>query len=486
MKTHFLMPLFYAFGGAALLVVFAFVNLISTRTNITPNLLIIPVLIGLLGGFLLGSTKKKWLEKSDALNKSAAELQKNLEEVEASKVLTTNLMRMVENIPLPVYLKDQNHRYLLANGQYEALTGETWPNIQGKTDFDLFPQPVAELFREQDLEIITQKTGKTFEETVPLPGGIITFETFKFPLVNDEGEIYAVGGICTDITNLKAAEDSLNSQQERLNVVLGCINEGVIVTDCDRRILMFNHRAEELTEHPSDLAKESLLEKIYQPKDLVTGQDVSFWREQDGKRVPVQHEEMDVVLRTQMGRAQPVTQKTVILLDRFGQNMGLLILFRLPSQSEKACEETVGREIKASETTEKNLSSTHQQSINIMVMDDDPLVRRTCALMLATQGYETIQAEDGNEAITLYKSLLGTTNPIQAIIMDLTVPGAMGGMEATAKILELDPNARIMVASGYSNDPILANYSDYGFLARVEKPFAVQKLIQSVEDLLIL
>ena len=126
---------------------------------------------------------------------------------------------------------------------------------------------------------------------------------------------------------------------------------------------------------------------------------------------------------------------------------------------------------------------SHQKN-TILTIEDDQLVRKTCALMLGTKGYETIQAKDGEEAINLFRQMQSSDNPISAVIMDLTVPGGMGGLEATAKILEIDPDARIMVASGYSNDPILANFQEYGFVARVEKPFAVQKLIQTVVDVL--
>ncbi len=489
MKKDSLLPLFYSLGGAALLVVFAVTNLTLTSNQVTPKLLIIPIIIGLLSGYLLGSSKKKWLEKTRALNESAEDLKNNLEKVEAQKILTENLMRMVNSIPLPVYLKDSDHRYLLANGQYEALTGKSWEEIKGKTDFDIFAHPIAELFREQDQEVVAHKVGKTFEETVPLKDGILSFETFKFPLVNDDGHIYAVGGICTDITNLKKVEDSLNSQQERLDVVLRCISEAVIVTDCDRRILMFNRKAAELTEHNADLAHDSLLEQVYSPNDPHTGNDISFWREKDGKRVPVEYQETEVILRTRKGRAQPVLQKTMILLDRFGQNMGLLVLFRSVTQEKLSPLEILdseARQTAQSHALRSDQASTDNpdQPVKIMVMDDDPLVRKTCALMLGTKGYETLHAQDGNEAIAIYRSLLNTPNPVNAVIMDLTVPGAMGGLEATSKILELDPDARIMVASGYSNDPVLANFEDYGFLARVEKPFAVNKLIQSVQNIL--
>lgn len=489
MKKLLWMPVLYALGGATLLLVLAAVNMKSTGTKVQLVMMIIPGFFGLLSGFLLGKTRRSWLDKSKELDRSARELEKNLETVMAQQVETKNLLRMVNSIPLPVYLKDKDHHYLLANGQYEALSGFKWEDIKGKTDYDIFPEPIADLFREQDLEVVTHQKGKTFEETVPLKDGIITFETFKFPLVDDEGNIYAVGGVCTDITSLKEAEDSLKSQKERLDVVLHQMEEAVIATDCDSRVVMFNKKAAELTENDSAMAIGEMLENLYMPKDTVSGGDIKFWSEIDGKREPRDQEDKEVILRTRTGRAQPVRQKTVVLLDRFGQNMGLLIMFRSTIGTEHPARglshlESEDQPAMGQLNDDDLTPSSLNQPIKIMVMDDDRLVRKTCALMLGTKGYETVQARDGEEAISLFRQMHSSDSPISAVIMDLTVPGGMGGLEATAKILEIDPDARIMVASGYSNDPILANFQEYGFVARVEKPFAVQKLIQTVADVL--
>ena len=66
--------------------------------------------------------------------------------------------------------------------------------------------------------------------------------------------------------------------------------------------------------------------------------------------------------------------------------------------------------------------------------------------------------------------------------MDLTIPGGMGGQEAAGKLLQLDPEARIIVASGYSNDPVMANYSEYGFCSAIAKPFDLAELSKAIES----
>ncbi len=70
------------------------------------------------------------------------------------------------------------------------------------------------------------------------------------------------------------------------------------------------------------------------------------------------------------------------------------------------------------------------------------------------------------------------------MIVDLTVPGGMGGKELTEALLEADPNARIIVTSGYSTDPVLANYSDYGFRGRIAKPFQMKELREEISRVL--
>lgn len=107
----------------------------------------------------------------------------------------------------------------------------------------------------------------------------------------------------------------------------------------------------------------------------------------------------------------------------------------------------------------------------IMIMDDDEMVRSVAETMLRYFGYEVIQARDGEEAIVFYREALESGTPIDLTIMDLTVPGGMGGQEAVREIHKIDPQAKVIVSSGYSNDPIMANYRDHGFLAAIVKPF---------------
>ena len=74
--------------------------------------------------------------------------------------------------------------------------------------------------------------------------------------------------------------------------------------------------------------------------------------------------------------------------------------------------------------------------------------------------------------------------PFAAVILDLTIPGGMGGKEAAARILEIDPDAALIVSSGYSSDPILANFRQYGFSGVVPKPFDAEGLASELKRLI--
>ena len=109
-------------------------------------------------------------------------------------------------------------------------------------------------------------------------------------------------------------------------------------------------------------------------------------------------------------------------------------------------------------------------------MDDDEIIQSTVGRMLESLGYEVRGVFDGVEAITAYNVSLEAGAPYDVVIMDLTVPGSMGGKEAVSRLRKLHAEARVIVSSGYSNDPVMAHYKDYGFDAKVEKPVDLGEL----------
>lgn len=116
----------------------------------------------------------------------------------------------------------------------------------------------------------------------------------------------------------------------------------------------------------------------------------------------------------------------------------------------------------------------------ILVMDDEKSIRETARQMLCSLGYEVELARNGLDAITKYKHALIQGDRFNVVIMDLTIPGGMGGKEAINILRKIDSKAKVIVNSGYSNDPIIANYQECGFDAFVCKPYNLIELSQVV------
>jgi len=112
----------------------------------------------------------------------------------------------------------------------------------------------------------------------------------------------------------------------------------------------------------------------------------------------------------------------------------------------------------------------------ILVMDDDAMVREVLGKMLLSLGYDIKFAKDGAEAIELFSRSEKSGDNFAAVIFDLTVRGGMGGKEAIARLLEIDPRIKAVVSSGYSDDPIMAKFADYGFSGVIAKPYRLSEL----------
>ena len=137
-----------------------------------------------------------------------------------------------------------------------------------------------------------------------------------------------------------------------------------------------------------------------------------------------------------------------------------------------------------SDSPDDEIGSIAQRPCKIMIMDDDEMVRNMAKAMLTRLGCEVELAADGKEAIAIYKKELATNTQAEVIVMDLTIPGGMGGEDAVKKILTINPDAKILVSSGYSNDPIMANYKDYGFCGSLVKPYKKKELAKVLNQVL--
>ncbi|MDD3814966.1 MAG: ATP-binding protein, partial [Desulfocapsaceae bacterium] len=133
---------------------------------------------------------------------------------------------------------------------------------------------------------------------------------------------------------------------------------------------------------------------------------------------------------------------------------------------------------------EEEATRTTVQAARIMVVDDEEMIRDIVKLQLAALGHEAVLVNDGEEAIKTYLELKIAGTPVDLVILDLTIPAGMGGKETAQILLQQDPGACLIVASGYSNDPVMANYRDFGFQAAVSKPFDLEGLSKAIEQAL--
>jgi PAS domain S-box-containing protein len=118
----------------------------------------------------------------------------------------------------------------------------------------------------------------------------------------------------------------------------------------------------------------------------------------------------------------------------------------------------------------------------ILVMDDEEMILDFLQQMLSQIGYEVECARDGQEAIALYEEAQRSGRTFAAVIMDLTIPGGMGGKEAIEFLLEFDPHCKAIVSSGYSDDSIMANFQKYGFSGVIAKPYKISELGKILHD----
>jgi CheY-like chemotaxis protein len=122
----------------------------------------------------------------------------------------------------------------------------------------------------------------------------------------------------------------------------------------------------------------------------------------------------------------------------------------------------------------------------ILLMDDDPAIRRVGSALLGKLGYEAETAKDGVEALRLYGQAIKQGRPFAVVILDLTVVGGMGGVDCLLHLKRLDPPVRALVSSGYSNNPVMAAYADHGFHGVVAKPYQLAELSKTLAALLAL
>jgi two-component system cell cycle sensor histidine kinase/response regulator CckA len=619
---------------------------------------------------------------------------------------------LLDSTNLVIYLKDATGRYIYVNQKYEKVSSIPRDLIIGKFDKDLFPPDIVEVFRTQDEEVARKRVPIEYEETLALPTGVRSFITEKFPLIDKDGRVYAVGGFCTEITTQShRVDETMAAERERLVATLRCIGDGIISTDVRGGVLHMNPTAEHLTGRKSAEAAGRPVDEVLRPRDparrgepgrlvkeavasgLAAGAASDFdLLSADGRSrrvlsnaAPVRDRTKDLIgvvltlrdvtdqarLEAEVFRARKleslgvlaggiahdfnnlltgilgylsvardsldsraeaesalteaetaaraagrltqqlltfakggdpvrraidaapavreaatfaargtttscvfdfVQEPWTVLADpgQLGQVVSNLVINAVQAMPSGGTlivglsNETVeaaaglplppgpylrltvsdsGEGIKPEDlnrifdpyfttketgtglglTTCYSIVAKHGGGISveskpgagttftvrlpafprrapdeigegrgrlwpgtgrILVMDDDLIVGGFLVRALTKLGYKAVLARDGGQALRLFSEARDAGAPYCAVILDLTVPGGMGGAETLKRLRLVDPGVPAIVSSGYSRDPILSAYKKHGFDAALAKPYQAQHLSQVLHDLL--
>jgi len=170
----------------------------------------------------------------------------------------------------------------------------------------------------------------------------------------------------------------------------------------------------------------------------------------------------------------------ITVFSRLGAGSTFHVLLPASEASTEAAD--APRQIPASQPPDKPVSGKGK----ILVMDDEAMIRELVGKMLEHLGYRVDFAEEGQQAVQKYQAALDSSEPFDAVILDLTIKGGMGGQETIQRLQAIDPAVKAIVSSGYCDNPAIANYRQYGFCEVVAKPYEMiafsQKLHRVVND----
>jgi CheY-like chemotaxis protein len=118
------------------------------------------------------------------------------------------------------------------------------------------------------------------------------------------------------------------------------------------------------------------------------------------------------------------------------------------------------------------------------VVDDEAYILELLEEMLGTMGHEVVCHHDGKDAIATYQRARLSGEAFTAVILDITIPGGMGGCETLSHLRSIDPDVKAIISSGYANDPIMADFAKYGFRGVITKPYTLERLREVLQQVL--
>jgi two-component system cell cycle sensor histidine kinase/response regulator CckA len=139
---------------------------------------------------------------------------------------------------------------------------------------------------------------------------------------------------------------------------------------------------------------------------------------------------------------------------------------------------------KATVSAQTHASIPLSGSGRLLIMDDEAIVRNVLRQLLESLGYTVECVQDGTEAVAAYQRAQAAGQPFAVVILDYTIPGGMGGLEALARLRALDPQVTALISSGYANNPVVADWAYYGFSGVVAKPYTIAQLQEALHNVL--
>jgi len=513
----------------------------------------------------------------EALSKNYRELQETAQQLEESRGV---LQLILESIPVRVFWKDTDLRYLGCNTLFALDAGLSQPEqLLGQDDFAMGWREQAELYRADDRQ--TMESGRpkmNIVEPQTTPAGTkIWLNTSKVPLRNPSGEVFGVLGVYEDITERKRAEEEKAKFEAKLvhtqkmeaigtlaggiahdfnnilTAIIGNISLAMLdqkegpgqerLNEAERACLRAQMLARQLLTFATGGAPVKVLITI---EKLVT-ESTSFASSGSNVKCEFNFPDNLWAVKVDPGQINQVVQNLVInamqamptggTIEVRGENLmidadsnlpldaGRYVKISFQDQGIGIPKEYLSKIFDPYFTTKQkgsglglataySIIKNHQGHVGvesrfgggtifyiylpatdqgiiepqpdekkilngqgkILIMDDDVMIRDILKDMLQKLGYEAYCTVNGEEAIKSYKEAIDAKQPFAAAVFDLTIPGAMGGKDAIRKLLEIDPHIKVKVSSGYSDDPIMANYKKYKFRDVISKPYRIIEL----------
>ena len=125
-----------------------------------------------------------------------------------------------------------------------------------------------------------------------------------------------------------------------------------------------------------------------------------------------------------------------------------------------------------------------ERGVRVLLVDDEEAIRALVEFTLGRLGYEVSEAETALDGVNLYREKMESGERFDLVILDLTLPGGMGGKEALKRLIEIDPTVNAIVSSGYAMDATMSRYQDYGFRGVIAKPYEAAELGKIVYEVI--